>query len=290
MRVGVAGLGKMGSAIAGRLNEMGEELVVWNRSRHVAESSELPIAENPKQLAEHCDVVISSLFDDAAVLDVYERSDGLLAGGAGKLFIEMSTVRPAIHRDLAVRCRKLGAGYVECPVGGTTGPARSGQLLGLAGGEPHDVQRALPLLDKLCRRVELIGPAGSGAIAKLAINLPLVVFWQSFGEALALAGSLGKDSQWLVSLFADSAGAPKAFAAKAKDIVAGLDGNESIPPSFAIYAMRKDLALAISEASSEGHDLPVAAATFAALNELCEEGLGERDCVYVPLHTVHGKG
>lgn len=82
---------------------------------------------------------------------------------------------------------------MECPVGGTIGPARSGQLLGLAGGETADVERARPVLEKLCRRIEQMGRIGAGASIKLAINLPPIVFWQSFGEALALVHHLEKD-------------------------------------------------------------------------------------------------
>ena len=85
-------------------------------------------------------------------------------------------------------------------MGGTTGPARAAQLLGLAGGEAADVDRARPVLGKLCRRVEHMGPVGAGASTKLAINLPLIVFWQSFGEALALIHHLGKDPDWMVQL------------------------------------------------------------------------------------------
>ena len=86
---------------------------------------------------------------------------------------------------------KAGA-FVECPVGGTIGPAKEGKLFGFAGGEAADFARAKPLLDQMCRRVEHLGPAGSGSSMKLAINLPLLVYWQALGEAFSFV----KDWIW----------------------------------------------------------------------------------------------
>jgi 3-hydroxyisobutyrate dehydrogenase len=111
----------------------------------------------------------------------------------GKLFIEMSTVRPQTEKQLAAKARALGAAFIDCPVGGTVGPAREGKLLGFVGGDADDVARARPLLEQMCRRVEHVGPVGSGASMKLAINLPLLVYWQALGEALLLCKPLGLD-------------------------------------------------------------------------------------------------
>ena len=96
---------------------------------------------------------------------------------AGKLFIEMSTVRPEVEVALAEKVKLKKAAMIDCPVGGTTGPAREGKLFGFVGGEDADVARARPLLDQMCRRAEHVGPVGSGARMKLAINLPLFVYW-----------------------------------------------------------------------------------------------------------------
>jgi hypothetical protein len=163
MHIGVAGLGKMGAAIAARLKEAGEDVTVWNRSPDKAQASGFPVAPSPRHLAERSEVVISTLFDAAALEAVYHGPDGLIAAASGKLFIEMSTVRPRTQQALAAAVRQAGGAFVECPVGGTTGPARSGQLIGLAGGDDVDVDRARPILEELCRRIEHVGPAGAGA-------------------------------------------------------------------------------------------------------------------------------
>jgi 3-hydroxyisobutyrate dehydrogenase len=286
MRIGIAGTGKMGAAIAARLHECGEQVTVWNRSREKAAVTGRPVADSPLQLALSCDVVISSLFDEAAQEEVYQGQQGLVEGARGKLFIEMSTVRPAAQQSLATAIGDAGGAFIECPVGGTTGPARSGQLLGLAGGDAADVERARPLLEKLCRRIEHMGGVGSGTLAKLSINLPLVVFWQSFGEALALVGELGKDPAWLVQLFSETAGGANVLKIKAPAIAATLSGDRAVAATFDIDAMRKDLQMMQHEAKARGIALPVATQTLLAFDEASTAGLGKRDCAYMPAYWV----
>jgi len=178
----------MGSAIAQRLASLGHEMMVWNRSADKARSLGLPVAATPQALASACEMVISILTDANAVDQVY--GEMLKADVKGKLFIEMSTVRPDVQKALSQKVLSRGARLVECPVGGTIGPAKEGKLFGFAGGEAADVARAKPVLDQMCRRVEHVGPIGSGARFKLAINLPLLVYWQALGEALSLVRDL----------------------------------------------------------------------------------------------------
>jgi 3-hydroxyisobutyrate dehydrogenase len=276
----------MGAAIAARLSNLGNDVVVWNRSRAKAEATGLPVVDSPLLLAEQSDCVISCLFDETALEQVYRGDDGLLARARGKLFIEMSTVRPAIQLTLGKLCAEVGGTFVECPVGGTTEPARNGQLLGLAGGSASDFERALPVIEQLCRKVEHVGPLGSGALAKLAINLPLVVFWQSLGEALSLISDLGKDPEWLIQLFSESAGGANVLKVKAAAVAATLAGDKGIGVTFDIDAMRKDLGMMLQEARARGKSLPVAGQTLASLDEVSAAGLGSRDCAYVPAYLV----
>ena len=293
MRIGVAGLGKMGHAMAERLLETGHELWVWNRSQRRADTLQqagATVVPTPRALAEGAEVILSSLFDAAAVEAVFDGADGLLAGEVGgKLFLEMSTVRPQTQERLAEAARARGAAYVECPVGGTTGPARSGQLLGLAGGEAADIARVRPVLDALCRRVEHVGPAGAGAAMKLAINLPLLVFWQAFGEANALIRPLGLDPGWLVSLFADSSGGPNVLKGRGPAIAKALAGEDPGPVTFDVDAIRKDLRTMLEEAEARGFTLPVAGQALSVFDEADAAGWGKRDSACLP-HFWASKG
>src|SRR5262249_62309184 len=98
--------------------------------------------------------------------------------------------------------------WVQASVGGWPGPARQGKLMGLMGAEPADAARASPVLEQLCRRLEHCGPVGSGAVMKLTINMPLMIYWQALGEALALCRPLGLDPARIMDLLADTSGGP----------------------------------------------------------------------------------
>jgi 3-hydroxyisobutyrate dehydrogenase len=266
MEIGIAGIGKMGAAIAARLMEEGFKVSVWNRTRNKLK----PLTDlgatacnTPADLLAASDIIISILTDEAAIKAVYLGPKGLLETAAdGKLFIDMSTVRPESTVALAQAVREKKGIFVECPVGGTTKPARDGVLVGFVGGESKDVEMAMPVLSKLCRRIEHVGPVGSGASLKLAINLPLIVFWQVFGEAISLCDHLGIEPARLVELFSESAGGPNILKAKAAAAVAAMEGRE-IPGTFDIASMKKDLRAMCAEANTLGREMPV---TQAALS------------------------
>jgi len=285
MRIGIAGTGRMGAAIATRLLGLGHEIAVWNRT--AAKTAPLAaagaqVAATPEALAARAEAVITILTDAAAIDAAYRGPGGLLAGDVkGKLFIEMSTVRPETPRALAEAVRAKGAALVECPVGGTTGPAKQGKLFGFAGGDAADVARARPILEQLCRRIEHVGPVGAGASMKLAINLPLLVFWQAFGEALALTQPLGLDAARLMDIFNDTSGAPNMLKARAPMVAAQLRG-ETVAPTVEIDNVRKDLRTMIDEARSRGVTLPVTAQALECLDQAAREGFGAADCTKIP--------
>lgn len=160
----------------------------------------------------------------------------------------MSTVRPETERALAAKVREKGAALIDCPVGGTVGPALSGKLFGFVGGETADVARAKPVLDQICRRVEHVGAVGAGASMKLAINLPLFVFWQALGEALLLCKPLGLDAARLMDIFADTPGGPNVLRVLGGKLAAALSGKDTGPVAFDIDSIRKDLQTMIEEA------------------------------------------
>ena len=271
MQIGIAGLGRMGAAIAGRLIEAGHTLSVWNRSPEKAgplEAAGAALARSPGELAAKVGTVITILTDAAAIETVYDGPSGLLSGKvAGKLFIEMSTVRPQTEIDLAGRVRAKGAGFVECPVGGTVGPARQGKLIGLMGAEEDDAARARPILAQLCRRLEHVGPVGNGALMKLAINLPLLVYWQALGEALALSRSVGLDPSRLMDLFADTSGGTNVIKMRGPAVATMLEGGDPGPVGFPIDGGLKDLRTMLAEGKARGLELPLVERTLACYEE-----------------------
>ncbi len=248
-------------------------------------------AASPADLARDADAVITILTDAAAIEAVYGGPDGLLARApAGTLFIEMSTVRPETELALAKRAAAGGGTFVECPVGGTVGPALQGKLIGLAGGDAEAFARAKPILDQLCRRVDHVGPVGAGASMKLAINLPLTVYWQALGEAYALCRHLGADPAWLIDLFADTSGGPNVLKARGGAVAKALAGQDPGSATFDCDSMRKDLRTMVEEARARGFDLPIASRVLSVYDEASAQGWGGRDGVEMPSYWSLRKG
>lgn len=286
MRIGVAGLGRMGAAMAARLIDVGHEVHVWNRTPAKADAlakSGANVAANPAALASACETVITMLTNAKSLADVYEGKDGLLAGQpAGKLFVEMSTVQPHDEAALGAKVKAAGARFVECPVGGTIGPARNGQLLGVAGAETADYEAALPVLKQLCRRVDLVGPVGAGSSLKLALNLPLLVYYQALAEAFLLIRHLGLDNKWLMEFLSDTSGGPNVLKGRGPAIATALSGGETGPVTFDIELVLKDLRTMLDEAKVRGVDLPLVARTLAIYESAGKDGWGPRDAAWLP--------
>ena len=286
MKLGVAGIGKMGAAVAARLIEVGHDVTVWNctpeKAKAVAGAS---VAASPAELAQKSEAILSILTDAAALDAVYNGHSGLLGGDvAGKLFIDMSTVLPATETALARAVRATGAAFVECPVGGSTGPARQGKLIGLMGAEPADAARARPILEQLCRRLEHAGPVGSGAVLKFTINLPLMVYWQALGEALALARSLAIDPDRLMDLLSDTSGAANVLKVRAPGIATMLKGGAGGPVTFDVDGGIKDMQSMLAEAKSRGIELPLVERTLACYQETKQHRSGNAEISAVSVY------
>ena len=287
LKVGIAGVGRMGTAIAMRLLGLGNEVAVWNRTpgkTAALAAAGAHVAATASALASEADIILTILTDAAAIDAVYIGANGLLAGKiTGKLFIEMSTVRPATEQALAKKVRAAGAAMIDCPVGGSIGPTAEGKLFGFAGGELADVARARPLLDQLCRRVEHVGAVGAGATLKLAVNLPTQVYWQAFGEALTLCRPLGLDGARTMDIFRDTSGAPKVLEHRGGDIAEALDGKLKPSRNFDVDSVRKDLRTMLEEARSLGCTLPVVERALECYDEQSRAGAGGTDCAIHPV-------
>ena len=285
MKIGVCGTGRMGSSIAQRLMSVGHEVSVWNRNS----AKTKPLTEagaklfaSPAELVEGCEVIIVMLLNDAATEAVYRGPNSILKSKlAGKLVIDMSTVRPDTMKSIGSSVLQQGAAFVECPVGGSTGPAKEGKLFGIVGGAKSDVTRAMPVLEQLCRRIEHVGELGSGATMKLAVNLPLLVYWQALGEALTICKPLNLPADRLIDILSDTAGTPAAMKGRGAVIARALGGAPLGETAFGLSAAKKDLATAVQFAASIHAELPVAASALACFEEAEAAGLGDADATTV---------
>ena len=175
---------------------------------------------------------------------------------------------------------------IDCPVGGTVGPARDGKLLGLVGGAEADVTRARVVLDQLCRRVEHVGQAGAGASLKLAINLPLLVYWQAVSEAISLAAPLNLEPSRLLDIIGDTSGAPAILKFRGGAIAAALAGKQEEGAHFNLDSIRKDMRTMIEEAQAHGWELPVTQTALQCFDKASAQGLGDKDGTQLPAWWV----
>jgi 3-hydroxyisobutyrate dehydrogenase-like beta-hydroxyacid dehydrogenase len=262
MRVAILGTGRMGSAMARALAAAGFELLLYNRSARRAQDlaaalgSSAETAATASDAARGGDVVISMVSDGAAVEELYTGPLGLIAGlRPGSVVLEMSTVPPSVSRGLEARVRATGAGLIDAPVSGSVALAESGQLTIMAGGDAVDLVRARTVLDALGKRVFHLGPLGSGAVMKLAVNNIIMGLNGALAESLVLAERAGVDRATAYEVFASSAaGAPFVLYKRAAFVE-----PETTPPAFALELAAKDLRLILELGEQVGVRLPQAA-------------------------------
>ena len=281
MKIGLVGLGRMGAAIAQRLGERGCEVIAWDRSEKAREAQRkrgLRVVEGPRAVASAADVVLSIITEDKGVRQIFTAPDGFLSGEvAGKLFIEMSTLQPATHRELAPLVKAKGASLVDSPVMGSIPTVREGKLLALLGGEPADVERARQVLEHLARRVVHIGPNGAGCAMKLAVNLGLAVYLQSLAEAMSLGQSEGLTLEQMLDIFAEAPTASPWLKGKV-----GVLKGEPSDITLDIRTMRKDVMSAIATGARNGVAMPATSGTLASLSAAVAGGWGDKDLAEVP--------
>jgi len=294
MKIGICGTGRMGSAIAQRLMSVGHEVGVWNRNPAKTKplvDAGAKLFASPAELVEGCEITVVMLLNDAAMEAVYRGSNGILQSKlSGKLVIDMSTVRPETMKSIGTAATQQGAGFVESPVGGTVGPAKEGKLLGLVGGTEADVARAMPLLEQMCRRIEHVGELGSGSMMKLAVNLPLLVYWQALGEALTICRPLNLPAERLIDILTDTSGAPTAMKGRGPAIAKVLGGAPLGETAFGLNAAKKDLACAVQFGASLHAEMPVTSSALACYEEAEAAGLGDADATAISSRWTQRKG
>ncbi|MCY4370353.1 MAG: NAD(P)-dependent oxidoreductase [bacterium] len=285
LRVGFIGLGRMGFPMASNIASAGFPLTVWNRtvskSERLAAETGARIAISPAGLAGTVDVLITMVADGPVLEDLY-TGEGDICGSlrAGTLCMDMSTVSPVESLQVAASVETAGARFVDAPVSGSTAPAEAGTLTIIAGGRVEDVETVRPVLEAMGSRIFHMGPAGSGATIKLAVNSIVYGLGQAVAEGLVLAEAAGIERETAYEVFAGSAVAAP-FVHYRRDTY--LNPGE-VPVAFRTVLAKKDLDLALDLAASVGASMPQAALNRSQLVETIEAGFGEHDMSAVAEH------
>jgi 3-hydroxyisobutyrate dehydrogenase-like beta-hydroxyacid dehydrogenase len=263
-KIGLIGLGLMGSRLTRRLHASGWNIQAWNRSpepsREIARQG-VPIAESIAALLGGSDIVLSSLANDAAVESVYLSPTGLLSTARpGTILLEMSTISPQLSLRLHQKASAQGLKLLDLAISGSTPAVEAGTITLLAGGDRGTFEVCTPLYESIARQWFLIGGPSSGVQMKLVVNLLLGVDMQAIAEAVSLGEHLHIDTGVLLDVLSKTAVIPPAFVGKFKKIK-----TNDYSPEFPLRLMSKDMDLVMQTATALGARLPAASVAQSVL-------------------------
>ncbi|TFL17207.1 NAD(P)-dependent oxidoreductase [Jannaschia formosa] len=274
MRVGFAGLGRMGRPMARNLAAAGHDLTVWNRSPGAAEAlaaeAGCDVAPTPAALAEGAEVVFTMLADDAASEAVHLGPEGLFARPGPRAFVEMGTVSPE-HVAALASAAPQGARVIDAPVSGSTAAAEGAQLLVMAGCTA-EAAAGLPF-DAMARKVIPLGETGRGAVMKLAVNALIHGLNQTLAEAMTLAEAAGIAPELAFDVIENSAAAAPMLSYRRPLYL----DEAAHDVTFTVGLAEKDMTLAAALAERLGVAMPQAEVTRAVLGRARGAGFAERD-------------
>ncbi len=277
-KVAVLGTGRMGGAMAATLRRGGLEVVVWNRTPSRAEAaasaSGASVAPTAGEAVAAADVVISSLADDAAVLDTYAGGGGAADGlHAGQVVLEMSTIAPrTVHRIRPV-IEERGGVLLDAPMSGSVPAVEKGELTIMVGGDEDALERVRPVLDVLASKIFHVGALGAGATVKLAVNALVHAIDVGLSEALVLAERAGVERTAAYDVFAAGAAAAPFVLYKRTAFEHPADASTA----FSLDLMAKDLDLILELASEVGAHVDQAARNREIVGQALAAGFAGRD-------------
>ena len=282
--LGFVGLGVMGGNMVARFLEQGHTVTGYNRTKSKAQwliDKGMQWADSPRAVAEAADVTFSMVSNSAALTEIFEGPNGVLAGlGAGKYYADMSTVTPALSRKLADRAREKGSDMVDAPVSGSVVTLQQGKLSVMVGGRKETFDKLKPTLDNIGPKVTYVGENGLALVMKIGTNLSLAVQMLAFSEGVLLAEKSGIPRATAVDVLSHSVIASPMVQYRSSMVF-------QLPEEawFDCNMMQKDMLLALEL----GRQLEVPLPTTAVTNEMltAARGMGyAKEDFAVLFHTL----
>ena len=279
-KVAFIGLGEMGWLMAGFLAKAGHDVTVFNRTPAKAKAWVKEhggkAAATPAEAVAGAVFIASCVTDDAALRAVTTGPGGAFAAIAkGAVFVDHSTMSPALARELFETARKLGFHFLDAPVAGAVDGARAGTLAIMAGGDAAGVAKAEPFLRAYGRKITHMGPAGHGQLTKLTNQIMIAAHMQALAEGIFFAEQTGLDTKRVIEAIADGTAASwwmdnRADKVRRRDFDATSGGVDLIS---------KDMGLVLDEARRIGASLPITAVISQFWTELQARGQGGNEAV-----------
>jgi 3-hydroxyisobutyrate dehydrogenase-like beta-hydroxyacid dehydrogenase len=270
-KLGFVGIGYMGRPIARRLLESGFKVTAYDRDR--SKAKELvrygaSVAQSISELAASCDLILSCLPSDEAVLDLYRGPNGALANTSpGSVIIDMSTVYPETSRELSRLGSERGIKVLDVTISGSVPAAEQGILTLFGGGDQECFGAAEAIFRAIAQKYFYVGPSGSGATMKLVVNTLLGTGMQAIAEAVALGEKAGLERHRLLGVLSETAVVAPAHLGK---LQRAMNGDYS--PQFPLRLMNKDFGLIFYLAAAVGARMPATEAAFEVNARQSEQG------------------
>ena len=271
-RIGFIGLGIMGRGMAANILKAGFPLTVWNRTPERTDelaAGGATVAASPAALAAGCDIIITCVSDTPDVEAVILGAEGVIHGAQpGSLVIDMSTISPAVTKQIAAALAEKGVAMLDAPISGGSEGAARGTLSIMVGGSAADLQRAMPVLQTMGQRITHVGPSGAGQTVKLVNQVMVVGNCLAMAEGLMLAQAGGVDLDKCLEAVSGGAAGSWMLSNRGPQILA-----RDWRPGFTIALQQKDLRLVLEAADAVGAPLPGTALVFQLYRTLEARGL-----------------
>lgn len=277
MKIAFIGLGVMGFPMAGHLQAAGHDVTVFNRTRQRALAWQQQhggsVADTPAAATAGADIVCCCVGNDDDVRQVLLGDDGALAAmTAASLLVDHTTASAVLARELHAAAGAVGVGFLDAPVSGGQAGAENAALTIMVGGDDGPFARAEPVLSAYARCVRLLGPSGSGQLAKMVNQICIAGVVQGLAEGLAFSERAGLDSAAVIEVISQGAAQSWQMVNRYQTMLAG-----EYEHGFAVNWMRKDLGMVLEEAARRDLELPVTSLVDAFYAEVQELGGGRWD-------------
>ncbi|MBO6542398.1 MAG: NAD(P)-dependent oxidoreductase [Alphaproteobacteria bacterium] len=258
-KIAFIGLGVMGFPMAGHLSKMGHDVTVYNRTGAKAENwvekNGGSLAKTPAAAAEGAEFVFACVGNDDDLREVTSGENGAFGYmSEGAIFVDHTTASAEVARELGSLADEKGIGFLDAPVSGGQAGAENGQLTVMVGGDADDFAKAEPLIQGFAKSVRLMGPTGAGQLTKMVNQICIAGLVQSLSEGIQFAKQAGLDPAAVIDVISKGAAQSWQMENRYQTMIEGVFDH-----GFAVDWMRKDLAICLSEARSNGAQLPVAA-------------------------------
>lgn len=272
VKVAFLGLGVMGAPMARHLKAAGHDVVVYNRTTGRAgewvAANGGQMARTPYEAAQGRDIVFCCVGNDDDLRMVTVGEQGAFSGmSPGALFVDHTTSSAEVARELSMIAAKLGVGFIDAPVSGGQAGAENGVLTVMCGGEAEHFARAEPVISAFARSVQLLGPVGSGQLAKMMNQICIAGIVQGLAEAVHFGKRAGLDIEAVIATISKGAAQSWQMENRASTMAKG-----EFDFGFAVDWMRKDLGICLAEARRNGAHLPITALVDQFYSEV--QGMG----------------